>query len=681
MWDRWNGNDTVVESAYRPAGEPWQAPIVISDAPGESSNEGVEGAHDAQSPRIAVDGEGDVTVVWERYVGTNKLQIQAVYRSAGGSWQVPVTIGEVDTMMDPEPWVAVDAQGEATATWTAGGTIYGASKPAGEGWQAPVQLSSNEAFVPQAAVDEQGDATVVWMHYDGSTYIVQSAYKPAGGSWETPTDLSQPGEEGGDPQIALDATGDAMVTWDGHPSEYEDVVRVAYRPSGGSWQAPVDISNEGEQIQSLQVALDAQGDAMVAWAGSGKEVGDIVHAAYRPAGGAWESPTSLSQDGGNAYPEDLVFDAAGNAAILWQRNNGADNILQGDYRPAGGSWETPTDLSKPGSNATDAVLVLDAPGDETGADGDATAVWIAGNDGGCGELLHCVGSYLIQAAGYDINQAPAEEGLEVPLAGTVGTPVEVSIPTADIWSPVLEFGDGTSVSGDTGKARTDSQVSRAQIATDGTTAIHTYSQPGRYEVRFNGTEVLGYRMSGQRTIVIAPAENPTGSEGSGGSKGDPLGSGGGTSEAEGEPSDPLTEDSGTQVTGNGAALDSGTDTAGSAANASANGVAELSQMPRTKLRLALTWDVQERRAILATGTIRVVCHLNAPGVCTVSGETGHGRGSVGKPGSKLILVKLTRAALEAIRIAHIRKLAFVVTARSSGHRVATKAIVVSLPGA
>jgi len=161
VWDRWNGDDTVVESAYRPAGEGWQVPMGISDAPGESSSEGSEGVHDAQSPRIAVDARGDVTVVWERYAGTNKLLIQSVYRPAGGSWQAPVAIGEVDTMMAPEPWVAVDAQGDATATWTAGGTIYSAYKPVGESWQAPVQLSGADAFVPQAAVDAQGDATVV----------------------------------------------------------------------------------------------------------------------------------------------------------------------------------------------------------------------------------------------------------------------------------------------------------------------------------------------------------------------------------------------------------------------------------------------------------------------------------------------------------------------------------------
>ena len=42
VWDRWNGVDTVVESAYRPAGEGWEAPIDLSEP--ELGGEVVPGA-------------------------------------------------------------------------------------------------------------------------------------------------------------------------------------------------------------------------------------------------------------------------------------------------------------------------------------------------------------------------------------------------------------------------------------------------------------------------------------------------------------------------------------------------------------------------------------------------------------------------------------------------------------
>src|SRR5882672_233793 len=155
VWDRRNGTDTVVESAYRPAGKGWKAPVDLSSADG-NDGEAYPGAHNAQSPRIAVDGHGNVTVVWERYGGTNRLLVQAVYRPAGGDWGAPVDIGEVKTMSAPEPWVAVDAAGDATAVWKNVDVIESAYRPAGGSWQTPVGISSAESYVPQAAVDAKG---------------------------------------------------------------------------------------------------------------------------------------------------------------------------------------------------------------------------------------------------------------------------------------------------------------------------------------------------------------------------------------------------------------------------------------------------------------------------------------------------------------------------------------------
>ena len=74
VWERWDGTDSVVESAYRPAGEGWQTPIDLSE-PGGAQGSGEEGEADASSPQVAVDAHGDATVVWERSGGTNKILI------------------------------------------------------------------------------------------------------------------------------------------------------------------------------------------------------------------------------------------------------------------------------------------------------------------------------------------------------------------------------------------------------------------------------------------------------------------------------------------------------------------------------------------------------------------------------------------------------------------------------
>jgi hypothetical protein len=475
VWDRWNGVDTVVEAAYRPAGEGWEAPVDLSEP--ELGGEGVPGEHDASSPQIVVDRNSNVTVIWERYAAT-KVVLQSVDRPAGGSWTTPVDIGEVNLGASPEPWIAVDWEGNATAVWKQGEVIQTAFRTFAGSWGEPAPISPEESFVPQAAMDARGDVTAVWMHFDGAHHVVESAYKPERGEWESPTVVSQPGEEGGNPHVALDAKGDALVVWRGE-DEGEEFVRAAYRSTGGPWSQPTNVSAEGEQVQQLRDAVDPEGNAIVAWAGSTGGVGDyVVHAAFKPASGEWAPPTELSADGGNAFPSDVVFDTSGNAAVVWQRSEGSSNIVQAAYRPAGEEWETPVDLSEEGKQGMDAVVVLDAPGEATTADGNATAVWVSACPGK--ESCH---DDTVQAAGYDPN-GPLDVELEAPEAAEVGEPVEISTPTEEVFAPLIEFGDGKSVAA--------------------TQATHTYDEAGEYEVAFGGAEVLGYRSSTQQTITILP---------------------------------------------------------------------------------------------------------------------------------------------------------------------------------
>jgi PKD domain len=488
VWDRWSGVDTVVESAYRPAGESWGAPENLSEP--ELEGEIVPGANDAQSAQIAVDRNNNVTVLWERYAGT-KLVLESVDRPAGGSWTAPVKVGEVNLGAAPEPWIAVDWEGRATAVWKDSGVIEAAFRPFGGSWETPVPLSPEESFTPQAAMDARGDTTVVWMHFDGSHYVVESAYRPEGASWETPTLVSQAGEDGGNPHVALDAAGDSLVAWRGE-DEGEEFVRAAYRPVGGSWSAAADVSAEGEAVEAVRDAVDPQGNAIVAWSGDMGNAGEysIAHAAFKPLGGSWQAPVGLSSDGGNAFPSDVVFDTSGNAALIWQRWDGTTDLIQASYRPAGEEWEPAVDLSEEGKQGMDPVVVLDAPGDSIAADGNATAVWISETAASCGDAS--CSSSVVQAAGYDPEGLP-EVALEVPVEGTVGEPVEISTPTEALFAPLLEFGDGESV--------TDTEAS------------HVYDEPGEYEVTLGGAEVLGYRASAQRTITIAPPGNENEDEG------------------------------------------------------------------------------------------------------------------------------------------------------------------------
>jgi hypothetical protein len=140
--------------------------------------------------------------------------------------------------------------------------------------------------------------------------------------------------------------------------------------------------------------------------------------------------------------------------------------------------------------------VLDAPGDATAADGDATAVWLTEGHHACPESEEpkeeCR-EVAVEAAGYDPEGLGVE--LEMPESAEVGESVSISMAHTALFGPQIDFGDGEGAST--------------------TTTSHIYEEPGEYEVSGTADEVLGYGATEQRTITIVPEGEGGASTGSG----------------------------------------------------------------------------------------------------------------------------------------------------------------------
>jgi hypothetical protein len=66
------------------------------------------------------------------------------------------------------------------------------------------------------------------------------------------------------PALAVDARGDAVIAWTAYGAGGEQV-RAAYRLAGRAWQPPRTLSLTGEIADDPRVALDARGRALVVW--------------------------------------------------------------------------------------------------------------------------------------------------------------------------------------------------------------------------------------------------------------------------------------------------------------------------------------------------------------------------------------------------------------------------------
>lgn len=365
VWRRWDGDELIVETATRPVGGRWSAPVRLAADVGNAE----------ESPQVAVDPLGNVTAMWEARDGRGFV-IQSAARPLGGVWSSPVTFANVGGSRS-DPRLAVDSVGNTSAIWLQHlgerSVVQGATRPLGGVWSSPVNLSaaSQGAFFPQVAVSPRGDATAVWELEGQRESTIQSATRPAGGVWSPPFDISVKGESAHQPQVAIDPQGTATAVWQQYHRR-GSLIQSAMHTVGGSWSDPVNLSKPGRHAQGAQVAVDPQGKATVVWVRSdGRDL--IVQSAVRPAGRQWSAPVDLSGGNGRGGGDPrVVVDPRGTATAAWRGydSNRRTFMIESASRTVGGKWSVPTSVSgkRQGENVHDPQLAVDPLGN-------ATAVW------------------------------------------------------------------------------------------------------------------------------------------------------------------------------------------------------------------------------------------------------------------------------------------------------------------
>ncbi|HEY0279594.1 MAG TPA: hypothetical protein VGC32_15120 [Solirubrobacterales bacterium] len=340
------------------------------------------------NPQVAVDASGDAVAVWERASGrTGTGVIEASTRPVGGSWSEPPTRLSADAQDAFVPQVAVDPGGDAVVVWQQARDQFGnyvidaATRPAGGIWSyAPTPLSTDQsAYEPQVAVDASGEAVAVWEGTNEKTgsypMVVEAATLVSGGTWSDPTPLSADTQNARSPEVAVDARGDAVAVWRRSDDKTgKSVIEAATRPSRGIWSdPPLRLSADTQDAFDPRVAVDRRGDAVAVWQRrSGKSHKFVIEAATRLAAGAWSVPTRLSGDARSAFVPRVAVDARGDAVVVWERNGGKKigrRVIEAATRPSGGSWtHPPTLLSAATEDASNPQVAVDPRGD-------AVAVW------------------------------------------------------------------------------------------------------------------------------------------------------------------------------------------------------------------------------------------------------------------------------------------------------------------
>ena len=252
---------------------------------------------------MAIAGNGDAIIAWIQYNGSANRLFVSTYTA--GTWTNPSSVADIFS-------------------------VNGGTAP--------------DAF--HVAADADGNGIVVWSQGDGAnSQVFKSQY--SNGIWTHPTGLSDNispnSQDAFSPTVAMDDDGNAIILWTQSDGANVQVFKSEYR--SGAWSHPSsladNISPNGQSVDLPSVAMDNNGNAIIAWLQNDGTDLQVFKSEYRS--GAWSHPANLSDnispDGSSPRDLHLGMDNSGNAVIVWSQSDGT-NEFKSEYRS--GVWTHPS---------------------------------------------------------------------------------------------------------------------------------------------------------------------------------------------------------------------------------------------------------------------------------------------------------------------------------------------------
>lgn len=317
------------------------------------------------SPAVAIDDQGDSIIAWCRFdAGVGDTRIEARGRSAAGVFSSVQKISQFGAVC---PQVATDADGDSVIAWerSVGGTtrIETRARSAAGTLGAIQTLSPPDSNAVQVAIDDQGDSIFVWQRFDGSNLRIQMRTRTAAGALSPIKTLSAAGEDANSPVVAIDPDGDAVIAWTRFDGT-NDRIQARALSAAGALSPVQNLSQGGRDAESADAAMDDTGDAVFTWARF-DGVGDRIQARARSSAGTFSAVQTLSGSGESSSAQ-VDVDESGDAVFVWNRDAGGDLRGETRGRSAAGALSSVNTFS-PGDTFTPQVGV--------DADGDAVIAW------------------------------------------------------------------------------------------------------------------------------------------------------------------------------------------------------------------------------------------------------------------------------------------------------------------
>jgi hypothetical protein len=315
------------------------------------------GIADSQ-PRFGVDADGDAVVSWIRQSPFGAVQVRTL-SAAGVPGPLQTLTGPGENPSNLE--VAVNAEGRSAFAWKASNGIRARVRSA-VGALGPIRTMSTVADAPpehpRVAVDAAGNALVTWHWIEVLYHQVDARHLSAASVLGPLKMLSPVGENSISPEVATNPSGRAVVVWMG-----SDEIR-ARAVTAANVLGPLKTLSEGGSLpQFPRIAVEDDGDAVTAWQREGR-----IQTRTLSRAGVLGQLLTISPAGVSATNAQVAVDADGDTVFAWEVFTGTIGRVQARFRSKGGVFGPIRTLSTAGQNASDVRIAMNA-------DGDAVITW------------------------------------------------------------------------------------------------------------------------------------------------------------------------------------------------------------------------------------------------------------------------------------------------------------------
>ena len=231
-------------------------------------------------PDVAIDGAGNVVIAWQ---GPGLDEEDIFVRAFDGNGQ-PVTeellINSVPSGRQIYPTIACSDAGSLVVAWesrttdpaVAACSIHAQLLDANAlpvGPELRIDQDIYDGRYPDVAMDAAGNFAVAWMQDRSSKRIFARLFDPNGVPTTDPFEVSAVNFTSiTRPSLAMNETGDFVITWDGDPNRAgdDDIHARCYEPNGAPRGDPFTVNSFGQGAQQWpRVAINNGGDFVVAW--------------------------------------------------------------------------------------------------------------------------------------------------------------------------------------------------------------------------------------------------------------------------------------------------------------------------------------------------------------------------------------------------------------------------------